>query len=115
MNKEQLISKVAQKRRTPYKVVRNCLNDIIEVLVEAFESDTNVAITGLGTFQVKKRAPTKRILPNNGKGPGKGGDKVVLTVPEKRCIKFNPSPHINRYYSENPPHNSQPERKSSEK
>lgn len=94
MNKEQLIIKTAQKRKTPYRDVTNCLNDMIEVITEELKKGNDVAIAGLGIFRAKKRAQTKKILPNNGNGPGKGGKKVVFNVPEKRYVKFILSPRI---------------------
>lgn len=80
--------------------IRNGLNAIIEALVDAFENDTDVAIAGLGTFQVRKRSNVKKYLPEDGKGPAKGvkGGRAMCIVPDRRVIKFNPAPYINREY-----------------
>ena len=101
MNKEQVIAEAARKGGLTQKEVRSGLNAVIEVLVEAFENDTNVAIAGLGTFQVKKRSNVKKYLPKNGSGPVKGvtGGRAMIAVSERRCIRFNPAPYINREYS----------------
>ncbi len=101
MNKEQLIAEAARKAGMTQKEVRNGLNGVIEVLVEAFEHDTNVAIAGLGTFQVKKRNSSRMYLPENGKGPVKGvtGGRAMIDITERRCIHFSPAPYINREYS----------------
>ena len=78
--------------------IRNGLNALIESLVDAFENDTDVAIAGLGTFQVRKRINVKKYLPEDGKGPMKGvkGGRTMCIVPDRRVIKFNPAPYINR-------------------
>ena len=102
MNKEQLIAKAAIRAGVTQKEIRNGLNAVIEVLVEAFESDTNVAITGLGTFQIKKKSNVKKYLPEDGGGPVKGvrGGRVMCIVPDRRVIKFTPAPYIERRYSD---------------
>lgn len=102
MNKEQLIAEAAVRAGVTQREVRNELNAIIEVLVEAFESDTNVAIAGLGTFQVKKKSNVKKYLPEDGRGPIKGvkGGRAMCIVPDRRIIKFNPVPYIQRRYTD---------------
>lgn len=102
MNKEQLIANAARRAGITQREVRNGLNAIIEVLVEAFESDTNVAIAGLGTFQVKKKSNVKKYLPEDGRGPIKGvkGGRAMCIVPDRRIIKFNPAPYIQRRYTD---------------
>lgn len=102
MNKEQLIAKAACRGGMTQREVRNGLNAIIDTLVEAFENDIDVAIAGLGTFQVKKRSNVKKYLPKDGKGPAKGvkGGRDICIVPDRRVIKFNPAPHIKREYSD---------------
>lgn len=103
MNKEQLIADAARRGGMTQREIRNGLNALIESLVEALENDTDVAIAGLGTFQVRKRSNVKKYLPEDGKGPMKGvkGGRVMCIVPDRRVIKFNPAPYINREYREN--------------
>lgn len=93
MNKEQLIAEAARKAGMTQKEVRNGLNGIIETLVEAFENDTNVAIAGLGTFQVKQRTNVRKYLPENGKGPAKGvtGGRAIVVIGNRKYIQFNSS------------------------
>ena len=100
MNKEQLIADAARISGMTQREIRNGLNALIESLVEAFESDTDVAIAGLGTFQVRKRCNVKKYLPEDGKGPMKGvkGGRAMCIIPDRRVIKFNPAPYINREY-----------------
>lgn len=96
MNKERLIAKAALRGGMTQREVRNSLNAVIEVLVEAFENDVNVAIAGLGTFQVKKRCNVKKYLPENGKGPVKGvtGERAMIVINDRKYIRFNPSPQL---------------------
>lgn len=103
MNKEQLIADAARRSGMTQREIRNGLNALIESLVEAFENDTDVAIAGLGTFQVRKRSNVKKYLPEDGKGPMKGvkGGRAMCVIPDRRAIKFNPAPYINREYREN--------------
>lgn len=93
MNKEQVIAKAALKGNMTQREIRNSLNAVIEVLVEAFENDVNVAIAGLGTFQVRKRCNVKKYLPENGKGPVKGvaGERTMVVINDRKYIRFNPS------------------------
>lgn len=102
MNKEQLIADAARRGGMTQREIRNGLNALIESLVDAFENDTDVAIAGLGTFQVRKRSNVKKYLPEDGKGPMKGvkGGRTMCIVPDRRVIKFNPAPYINREYIE---------------
>lgn len=102
MNKEQLIADAARRSGMTQREIRNGLNALIESLVEAFENDIDVAIAGLGTFQVRKRSNVKKYLPEDGKGPIKGikGSRAMCIVPDRRFIKFNPAPYINREYRE---------------
>lgn len=102
MNKEQLITDAARRAGMTQREVRNGLNAVIEVLVDAFESDTNVAIAGLGTFQVKKKCNVKKYLPEDGRGPVKGvkGGRAMCIVRDRRVIKFNPAPYIQRRYTD---------------
>lgn len=102
MNKEQLIADAARRGGMTQREIRNGLNAVIEVLVEAFESDTNVAIAGLGTFQVRKKSNVKKYLPEDGGGPVKGvrGGRAMCIVPDRRVIKFNPAPYIQRRYTD---------------
>lgn len=102
MNKEQLIAKAAIRAGVTQREIRNGLNAVIEVLVDAFESDTNVAIAGLGTFQVKRKSNVKKYLPEDGGGPVKGvrGGRAMCIVPDRRVIKFTPAPYIQRRYTD---------------
>lgn len=111
MNKEQLIVKIARKKKMTYKEVADCLDGMIETLAEAFESGNDVTIAGLGIFRIKKRSQTKKVLPNNGNGPGKGGEKIVLNIPEKKHIKFSLSSRIKLNKPEDLSVSSLPERK----
>lgn len=101
MTKEQVIAEAARRSELTQREIRKSLNVVIEVMVEAFENDTSIAIAGLGTFQVKKRGQVMKLLPENGKGPAKGeaGKRALFVIGEKRSIKFNPAPYINLDYS----------------
>ena len=101
MNKEQLIAKAARRGGMTQREVRNGLNAVIETLVEAFENDTDIAIAGLGTFQVKRKSNVKKYLPEDGRGPIKGvkGGRAMCIVRDRRVIKFNPAPYIQREYA----------------
>lgn len=101
MNKEQLIAKAARRGGMTQREVRNGLNAVIETLVEAFENDTDIAIAGLGTFQVKRKSNVKKYLPEDGRGPIKGvkGGRAMCIVRDRRVIKFNPAPYIQREYT----------------
>lgn len=102
MNKEQLIAKAARRGGMTQREVRNGLNAVIETLIEAFENDIDVAIAGLGTFQVRKRSNVKKYPPKDGKGPVKRvkGGRVMYGISDRKVIKFNPASYIRWEYSE---------------
>lgn len=102
MNKEQLIADAARRGGLTQREVRNGLNAVIESLVDAFEKDIDIAIAGLGTFQVRRRSNVKKYLPEDGGGPVKGvrGGRAMCIIPDRRVIKFNPAPYIQRRYTD---------------
>lgn len=96
MNKSQLIAEAARRGNITQREVRASLDAVIEVMVDALEHDTNIAVTGLGTFRVRKRCNVKKYLPEDGRGPVKGvtGGRVMRTISDRRYIQFNPAPCI---------------------
>lgn len=105
MNKEQLITKAAKEGKLTQREVRQSLNAVIQVLVNAFENDKNVSIGGLGTFLIRKRSNVKKYLPKDGNGPVKGvtGERAMFAINDRRFIQFNPAPYINREYADTVP------------
>lgn len=105
MNKSQLIAEAAQRGNITQREVRISLDALIEVMVDAFERNTNIAIAGLGTFQVKKRCNMKKYLPEDGRGPVKGvtGGRIMWTISDRKYIQFNPAPYINLVCSPDAP------------
>ena len=116
MNKEQLIADAARRSGLTQREVRDGLNAAIEALAHAFVSNTNVAIAGLGTFQVRKRCNVRKYLPENGKGPVKGvtGGRTMVVINDRRYIQFNPAPFLKEMCMDKSPRNNLPEDRGGE-
>lgn len=81
MNKNELISAVAEKSQLTKKDSEAAVNAIFAVITEALSQGDRVQYTGFGTFDVKKRP--ERIARNP-----RTGEQV--TVPEAKVPVFKP-------------------------
>ena len=81
MNKQELISKAAEKAGISRKDAEAALNALVEVVTEAMKAGDEVRLIGFGTFSAPMRAErTVRV-------PGTGETK---TLPAQRVPKFKP-------------------------
>jgi DNA-binding protein HU-beta len=75
MNKEDLVTAVAQKTQLSKKTSEEIVSAFVDTITEALEQGEKVTLVGFGTFQVKERAART------------GG---VLNIPAKRSPAFTP-------------------------
>ncbi len=81
MNKGDLINALAQKLELSHSQAEKTLNSLIDIIVSTLKKGEEVAITGFGTFSVKKRAARQGINP-------KTGEKIQ--IPAATVPKFKP-------------------------
>ncbi len=83
MNKNDLISALADKTELSKKDVAGVLDAMIDVITETLQKGDKVALTGFGIFQVSKRAARDGINP-------KTKEKIkipAITVPKFKAGK----------------------------
>ncbi len=79
MNKAELIDKIVQKENLPKSQAGRIIDNIIETIIAVLKSGKDVALTGFGTFSVKKRAARNGINPKTG---------VKIKIPAITVPKF---------------------------
>ncbi|WP_308507156.1 HU family DNA-binding protein [Mycoplasmopsis anatis] len=87
MTKKEFISKIAERCDVPVKEVDKFFDAFVFVLKEELIAEERVQLSDLGTFttQIKRgRTTTNPFSPT----------KEVITVPEKRVVKYKPSKYL---------------------
>ena len=82
MNKQGLISKIAEKTNLSKKDAAVALTTLIDTITETLKAEGKVAIPSLGTFEIKEHAA------RTGKNP-RTGEKVEISA--KRVPAFKPA------------------------
>ena len=82
MNNKEFISTLAGKMNNTNKDTSAAISSLIEVMIEKLQDDKTVAISGFGTFEVKKKLERIIVTP---------GSKQRLLVPPKLSLGFKPS------------------------
>ena len=82
MNKQELISKIAEKANLSKKDAATALTALIDTITEELKAGEKVAITSLGTFEVHERSA------RTGKNP-RTGESVA--IPAKKIPTFKPA------------------------
>jgi len=80
MNKASLIERIALDTGLSKKQVKDCLESIIDIIIEELQAGKEVKISGFGTFSSKVRHARGGVNPQN---PGER-----ITIPEVRVAKF---------------------------
>lgn len=81
MNKEDMVSILAQKAKLTRKDAEIALDAVFDILTEALVSGTKVQIVGFGAFEVKSRAP--RV----GRNPRAN---IPVEIPARKMPVFKP-------------------------
>ncbi|MCT4635296.1 MAG: HU family DNA-binding protein [Rickettsiales bacterium] len=80
MNKEELITAIAEKTNSTKVDIKKFLDGYVEVVTTALQSDDPVQLIGFGSFSVSARAEHK------GRNPRTG---VEITIPASKVVRFS--------------------------
>jgi DNA-binding protein HU-beta len=78
-NKNELVSKVADKAGLSKKAAESAVNAVIEAVGDSLKSGEKVSVVGFGTFEVRERAARKGRNPQTGK---------EISIPASRTPAF---------------------------
>ncbi|MDR2979279.1 MAG: HU family DNA-binding protein [Bacteroidales bacterium] len=79
MNKNELISAIAEKANCPKTQAKNMLEGFIAATTETLKNGDKVSLVGFGTFSVIERAERKGRNPQT---------KKEMNIPAKKVVKF---------------------------
>lgn len=82
MNKNELITAVAENAEITKKDAEKTLSAILEIITDSLVNDEEVKITGLGTFKVAERAARNGVNPQTGE---------TIKIPAKKAPTFKAS------------------------
>jgi DNA-binding protein HU-beta len=82
INKQHLITKVADGTRLPRKDVEEIINTFLEHIIEKLSLNEKVNLTGFGMFEVRDRKGRRGVNPRNPQEP--------MAIPTVRVAKFRP-------------------------
>ncbi|RLI09842.1 hypothetical protein DRO33_06220 [Candidatus Bathyarchaeota archaeon] len=85
MNKQQLVSAIAEKAGLTKKQASAAVDAFMATVKEALSKGEEVRLVGFGTFQVRQRKARK------GKNPRTG---EVINIPAKKVPVFRPSSEL---------------------
>jgi DNA-binding protein HU-beta len=85
MNKGELIEAVAAELGDSKTAAAKAVEAVIASIATGIKRDSNVSITGFGTFSRKKRAP------RTGRNPATG---LPIEIKESTTVGFRPSPAL---------------------
>ena len=80
MNKVTLIERVALDTGLSKKQVKDCLESIIDIIIEELKAGREVKVSGFGVFSSKVRHARGGVNPQN--------PSERITIPEVRVAKF---------------------------
>ena len=81
MNKQDFVSRLADKAQLTKKDARKAIDSVIDIINETVAKNEAVNITGFGKFEPRARKASKRINPQTGKR---------INVPAKVVPAFKP-------------------------
>ena len=79
MNKNELVSAVAQKAGLTKADAKKAIDATTEVIADALKAGDKIALIGFGTFSVAERGERKGVNPATG---------AQITIPAKKSAKF---------------------------
>ncbi|MDL2308671.1 HU family DNA-binding protein [Bacteroidales bacterium OttesenSCG-928-C03] len=79
MNKNELISAIAEKAGCPKTQAKSMLDAFIEATTETLKKGDKVSLVGFGTFSIVQRAARKGRNPQT---------KKEMNIPAKKVVKF---------------------------
>ncbi|OIO73202.1 MAG: hypothetical protein AUJ85_08510 [Elusimicrobia bacterium CG1_02_37_114] len=99
MKRKELLESIAQKTGVTVTEIDRVLKALVKIIQQALKSDDKVLLSGLGSFQSKKR---KAHLGRN----MKTGEAVK--IPEGKKVYFKPTPLLRKIVLSQPPAQVQP-------
>ena len=85
MNKQDLISAIAEQTTLTKEVSKNVIEAIVSTISEALKNGEKVQLTGFGSWETKVREARK------GRNPKTGEE---IQIDQKTVVKFKPSKGI---------------------
>lgn len=85
MTNKEFISKLSKQTNSTLENTQKLISSIIDEMGEVFEEGETIQISGLGTFEVKKRM--ERIMINP-------GTQQRMLIPPKLVLNFRPVPAV---------------------
>lgn len=83
MTKKEIIERASEISGIPQTQIRNCMEPVLEVILEALSEKENVKIRNFGTFITKEMKPRVSMNPRDNK-------KICLAA--RSVVKFKISP-----------------------
>ncbi len=81
MTKPELVKEIAARAGISQKSAARALDAFTQVVTEALARGDSVRLVGFGTFEVRKRAARKGVVP---------GTKKTIQIPERTVPFFRP-------------------------
>jgi DNA-binding protein HU-beta len=85
MNKQDLISVLAEKNGVSLREASMLFDSVFEVIEEAIVNGETVKVPNFGVFSVKERAGRQGVMP---------GTTDVINIPSKTVVTFRPSKNL---------------------
>ena len=85
MNKQDLVSVLAEKNGVSLREASAILDSVFEVIEEAIVKGETVKVPNFGVFTVKTRAGRQGVVP---------GTNNVIEIPSKTVVTFRPSKNL---------------------
>jgi len=82
MNNKEFITELSSRLNLQFKETQDVANNLLETFTSLLEKGNEVALTGFGSFEVKKRNERIIINPSSGK---------KMLVPPKLTVNFKQS------------------------
>jgi integration host factor subunit alpha len=92
MKKTDIVWRIHQNAGIPEKEAAELLEGILELLKARLNHGESIAISGFGTFMVRRKGPRPGRNPSTGE---------TLTIPARRVVSFRPS-HVFKEYVNSP-------------
>ena len=81
MNNKDFIKELSQRCGYTQEMTQNIMRQVVGTMGDAFEEGSSVALSGFGTFEVKKRIERTMVNPSTGQ---------TMLVPPKLVLSFKP-------------------------
>lgn len=91
MNNKEYVSRIASETGYSANEAQKKLSELIAIMTEQLQDSNSVAISGFGTFEVKKKNERVSVNPVT---------KKRLLIPPKLAVSFKPSSLVKEKFKE---------------